>query len=77
MHILCSDVGVEAGLSRFHEVAGLVAWTLPERETIIVLEGRAKIEIAPLSIWAPVISHLCQRVRRQRGTSPPRSKRSG
>jgi len=46
MHILCSDVSVEAGLSRFDEVAGPVAWTLPRRETIIVLEGRAKIELA-------------------------------
>jgi uncharacterized cupin superfamily protein len=46
MHILCSGVGVEAGLSRFTEVSGPVSWTVPERETLVVLEGEAKLEIA-------------------------------
>jgi uncharacterized cupin superfamily protein len=46
MHILCSGVGVEAGLSRFTEASGPVSWTLPERETLVVLEGEAKLEIA-------------------------------
>ena len=43
---LGSDVGVEAGLSRFHAASGPVVWTLPERETLIVLECGARIEIA-------------------------------
>jgi uncharacterized cupin superfamily protein len=46
MHILCSDVGVEASVSRFHAASGPVVSTLPERETLIVLEGGARIEIA-------------------------------
>ena len=45
MHVLCSAEGVEAGLSRFTEVSGPVVWTIPERETIVVLEGRARVEI--------------------------------
>jgi quercetin dioxygenase-like cupin family protein len=45
MHILCGGVGVEAGLSRFDDVIGPVAWTLPERETFMVLEGEAKVEL--------------------------------
>jgi uncharacterized cupin superfamily protein len=45
MHVLCSAEGVEAGLSRFTEVSGPVVWTIAERETIIVLEGRARVEI--------------------------------
>jgi uncharacterized cupin superfamily protein len=46
MHILCATDGIEAGLSRF--VAGsdpVVKWTLPGRETLLVLEGAARIEI--------------------------------
>jgi uncharacterized cupin superfamily protein len=46
MHVLCSNVGVEAGVSRFTEIPGPVVWTLPERETLMVLEGGARIEIA-------------------------------
>jgi len=46
MHVLCSDVGVEAGLSRFHGASGPVEWTLPARETLMILEGGAWIEIA-------------------------------
>lgn len=46
MHVLCTGVEVEAGLSRF--VAGsdpVVRWTLPGRETVLVLEGAARIEV--------------------------------
>jgi uncharacterized cupin superfamily protein len=47
VQVLCSGVGVEAGLWR--SVPGLtpepVRWTLPAREVILVLEGAAKIEI--------------------------------
>jgi uncharacterized cupin superfamily protein len=47
MHVLCSGAGVEAGLTRFVEGSDpLVRWTLPGRETILVLEGAARIEIA-------------------------------
>jgi ethanolamine utilization protein EutQ (cupin superfamily) len=46
MHILCAGVGVDAGLSRFVEGSNpIVRWTLPARETILVLEGAARIEI--------------------------------
>jgi uncharacterized cupin superfamily protein len=46
MHVLCSGVGVDAGLSRFTDASGPVRWTPPDRETVLVLEGEAKIEIA-------------------------------
>ena len=46
MHVLVEREGAYAGMSRFLEVADLEAWTLPERETILVLEGAARIEIA-------------------------------
>jgi quercetin dioxygenase-like cupin family protein len=46
MHILCAEPGVEAGLSRFLEPTEPVRWTIPERETLLVLEGAARIEIA-------------------------------
>jgi uncharacterized cupin superfamily protein len=47
MHVLCTGVGVEAGLSRFAQGSEpVVRWTLPDRETILVLEGAAKIDIA-------------------------------
>jgi len=46
MHLLCADVGVEAGLSRFLEAGDPIRWTIPERETLLVLEGAARIEIA-------------------------------
>ena len=45
MHLLCSiQGGVDAGLSRFTETTGPVSWTLPERETLLVLEGTARFE---------------------------------
>ena len=47
VHALCADAGFEAGFWR--PLAGLtpdpVGWTLPGREAILVLEGRARIEI--------------------------------
>jgi ethanolamine utilization protein EutQ (cupin superfamily) len=46
MHVLCSGVGIDAGLSRFGvESDPLVRWTLPDRETVLVLEGKATIEV--------------------------------
>jgi uncharacterized cupin superfamily protein len=46
IHVLCSGVGVEAGMSRFLEVSGPVSYTPPARETLIVLEGSATVRIA-------------------------------
>lgn len=46
MHILCSGVGVEAGMQRFTHASGPVMWTPPDRETVLVLEGEVRIEIA-------------------------------
>jgi uncharacterized cupin superfamily protein len=46
MHLLCEGVGVEVGLSRFRGAVDPVRWTIPERETLMVLEGEARIEIA-------------------------------
>jgi uncharacterized cupin superfamily protein len=45
MHLLCSVHGVESGLSRFTETTEPVTWTLPGRETLLVLEGAARIDI--------------------------------
>jgi uncharacterized cupin superfamily protein len=45
MHVLCSGHGAESGLSRFSDPTEPVTWTLPGRETILVLEGVARIEI--------------------------------
>jgi ethanolamine utilization protein EutQ (cupin superfamily) len=46
VHVLCSGVGLEAGFSRFTDPTDPVVWTIPERETLLVLEGEARIEIA-------------------------------
>ena len=45
MHVLCGGHGAESGLSRFTESTEPVRWTLPGRETLLVLEGAARIEI--------------------------------
>lgn len=62
MHVLCTDVSVEAGLS-LYEVApsSPIHYTLPERETFMVLEGAARIEIAEgptLEVKAGAIASL-------------------
>ena len=46
MHVLVEVEGTYAGLSRFVDVAVVGPWTLPVRETILILEGAARIEIA-------------------------------
>ncbi len=46
MHVLVEDETAYAGMSRFVDVSTLEGWTLPERETILILEGAARIEIA-------------------------------
>jgi uncharacterized cupin superfamily protein len=45
MHVLCSSNGAESRLSRFTEPTDPVRWTLSGRETILILEGSARIEI--------------------------------
>jgi uncharacterized cupin superfamily protein len=48
IHVLCTDVGAEAGMSRFSDgsATGPVVFTPQQRETLVVLEGRADVEIA-------------------------------
>jgi uncharacterized cupin superfamily protein len=46
MHVLVAGEGAYAGMSRFSDIADVGPWTLPERETILILEGAARIEIA-------------------------------
>lgn len=46
MHMLCGGDGHDAGMSRYTEAAEPISWTLPGRETFLVLEGTARIEIA-------------------------------
>ena len=45
MQILCDVPGVWAGFTRYDSDPGPVAWTPLQRETFIVLEGAARIEI--------------------------------
>ncbi len=44
-HVLAAVEGAFVGMSRFVDAADLESWVLPERETIVVLEGAARIEI--------------------------------
>jgi len=47
MHTLLSEDQIEAGLSRFATAqSDPIEWTLPKRETVLILEGEARIEIA-------------------------------
>ncbi len=45
MHLLAETEGAYAGMSRFTDASVVGPWTLPERETLLVLEGTARIEI--------------------------------
>src|SRR5205823_7351194 len=45
MHVLCAADGVEAGLTRVDEADGPISWTPPVREVLLVVEGRARIEV--------------------------------
>jgi hypothetical protein len=45
LHVLVEDETAYAGMSRFGDVANPEPWTLPERETLLILEGAARIEI--------------------------------
>jgi uncharacterized cupin superfamily protein len=46
LHVLAAVEGAFVGMSRFAGVADPEPWVVPERETIVVLEGAARIEIA-------------------------------
>ena len=46
MHEIVHTDEMWAGLTRFQTVDGPSSWTPPERETIHVLEGQVRIEIA-------------------------------
>jgi len=45
MHVLVEDETAYVGMSRFRDIADLERWTLPERETVLIIEGAAHIEI--------------------------------
>lgn len=46
MHQLVEADGVAAGMTRIDEVGVPIEWTPTERETLLVLEGSVRIEIA-------------------------------
>ena len=48
IHLLCSVPGTEAGMSRFRGEPSTepVVYTTPARETLLVLDGEAQVEIA-------------------------------
>jgi uncharacterized cupin superfamily protein len=46
MHLLVREEDAFAGMSRYREYVNGQPWTLPGRETLLILEGRARIEIA-------------------------------
>src|SRR5882672_4919138 len=45
MHVLVEEETAYAGMSRFTKDANTGPWTLPERETVLILEGAVRIEI--------------------------------
>jgi uncharacterized cupin superfamily protein len=45
LHVLAAVEGAFVGMSRFAGVADPEPWVVSERETIVVLEGAARIEI--------------------------------
>ena len=45
MQILCDVLEVQAGFTRYETAPAPVAWTPETRETFLVLEGSARIEI--------------------------------
>jgi ethanolamine utilization protein EutQ (cupin superfamily) len=46
MHILCEVPRLWAGFTRYDIAPAPVAWTPPQRETFMILEGAARIVIA-------------------------------
>lgn len=45
MHVLVEAPDAYAGMTRFAESPDPIEWTLPVRETVVVLEGSVRIEI--------------------------------
>lgn len=45
MHVVVEDETAYAGMERFGATPSPIEWTLPERETVLILEGAARIEI--------------------------------
>ena len=45
MHVLVEDETAYVGMSRFQHTGELEPYTLPERETVLILEGSARIDI--------------------------------
>jgi uncharacterized cupin superfamily protein len=45
MHVLAEEETAYVGMSRFRDMADLEPYSLPERETVLILEGSARIEI--------------------------------
>lgn len=45
MHVLVEAEDGYAGMTRFAETPEPIEWTLPARETVVVLEGAVRIEI--------------------------------
>jgi uncharacterized cupin superfamily protein len=45
MHVLVEEETAYVGMSRFRVTADVEPYGLPERETVLVLEGSARIEI--------------------------------
>lgn len=46
MQVLCDLPGLQAGFTRYDTVPAPVRWTPPQRETFMILDGAARIEIA-------------------------------
>ncbi len=46
IHLLCEVVDLQAGLSRYSRATEPFTWVPTNRETLLVLEGAARIEIA-------------------------------
>ena len=45
-HLLCELPDHQAGFNRYDTAPAPIAWTPPQRETFMILEGAARIEIA-------------------------------
>ena len=45
MHVVVEDETAYVGLERFSASPPPIEWTLPERETVLVIEGAARIEL--------------------------------
>lgn len=45
MHVVVEDETAYVGLERFSATPSPIEWTLPERETVLILEGAARIEV--------------------------------